>query len=218
MSDVFYKTIRGSCRIAIATSHRPTVLGRDCIPPVGPLLLAPNHVSWFDIPILVYHFPRILDFVALYALFAHPFMCWFYRNMNCIRYDRSGPDAAAVRAVLLRLRRGRIVSIFPEGKLCAYEHSLFTDQPLRPGVARLAMKAQVAVMPVVLEGTDVYRRFDSWVPFFRARYGIAFGEPLPPPVAVRGLDREEALQRFEAEYRNRMRALRENLLLAMQEE
>jgi hypothetical protein len=115
-----------------------------------------------------------------------PVGAWFYRNMNGILYDRSSPDPRAVRGVLERLRRGRLVAIFPEGKLCEYAHSVFTDLPLRPGMCRLAIAAQAPILPVVLLNTDVYCRVRAWMPTRGTRYGIYFiGPLLPPPVLPR---------------------------------
>ncbi|MFH0881102.1 MAG: lysophospholipid acyltransferase family protein [Lentisphaerota bacterium] len=215
MSDAFYWTLRTLSRPAFSTSGRPTILGCENVPRSGPVLLAANHVSWYDIPLLVEHCPRPMDFLAITELYQRPLLRWFYRNMNGIRYDRSNPDAHAVREVLGRLARGRLVAIFPEGKLCKYEDSLFTDHPLRPGMSRLAIAAQAPVLPVVVLDTDVYRQFLAWLPLRRARYGILFGPPLPPPNIVHRAGRAAAIQQFETEYRTRMRELREELLRAM---
>ncbi len=216
MSDLFYKTISTGTSIAFVTSSRAPISGVEHVPLTGGAILAPNHVSWYDIPLLSYHTPRMLDYVATDELFRHPFWDWFYRGMNCIRHDRDAPDPRAVRVILHRLQRGRVVTIFPEGKLCAYENSLFTGCTLRPGMARLAMRAQVPVIPVVLLNTDTYRRFRSWIPFFRARYGVIYGEPLSVPHVASREEQGDVVRSFEESYRARMRALREVLLREMQ--
>jgi 1-acyl-sn-glycerol-3-phosphate acyltransferase len=215
MGDVFYRIVRGLCLVPFGTSGRPTVIGADRIPRSGALLMAPNHVSWYDIPLLVVHSWRLLDFLTLYKLYETPLGRFFYENMNGIRYDWTKPDTSAVRGMRNRLKHGRCVVIFPEGKLCRYEDSVFTGHGLHPGMARLSMAAQVPVLPVVLVNTDVYRRFRAWMPVCGARYGVAFGAPVPPPNAVRPADRATEAKRFEEEYRDRMRALREELLRAM---
>ena len=216
MSDLFYKTIYTGTSIALFTSSRALVRGLEHVPTAGGAILAPNHFSWYDIPLLAYHTPRMLDFVATDELFRRPFWNSFYRGMNCIRHQRDAPDPRAVRMILGRLQKGRVVTIFPEGKLCAYEHSLFTDGVLRPGMARLAMRARVPLIPVVLLNTDTYRRFRSWIPFFRARYGVIYGEPLAVPHVASREEQGETLRTFEEAYRTRMRTLREVLLGEMQ--
>ena len=216
MGDVFYRTIQALCFVPIATSGRATVIGVDRVPRSGPLLMAPNHVSWYDIPLLVVHNRRLLDFLAHYKLYETSVGRWFYGNTNVIRFDSTKPDSRAVRGMLDRLGLGRCVVIFPEGQLCRYEDSVFTDHGLHPGLARLAISTQTPVLPVVLLNTDVYRQFGAWMPVRGARYGLAFGAPIPPPAIVRPTDRTEEAKRFEAEYRNRMRALRAELLQAMQ--
>lgn len=177
--------------------------------------MAPNHVSWYDIPLLVVHTRRLLDFLTLYKLYETPMGRWFYSKSNGIRYDWTKPDANAVRGMMDRLGRGRCVAIFPEGKLCRYEDSVFTGREIHPGMARLAISAQAPVLPVALVGTDVYRRFGAWMPVRGARYGVAFGAPVLPPEVGRGEDRALKAKHFEQDYRGRMCALREELLQAM---
>ena len=215
MSDAFYWTFLTLSRVAFASSGRPIIMGRENVPRSGPVLLAANHVSWYDIPLLAEHCPRHVDFLAIAELYEHPLSAWFYRGMNGIRYDRSKPDTHAVREMLERLAHGRLVAIFPEGKLCKYEESVFTELPLRPGMSRIAIAAQAPILPVVLWNTDVYRKIRAWMPVRRARYGMCFGPPLTPPRVTRAADRPEAIRQFDTEYRARMRDLRKELLKAM---
>ncbi len=215
MSDAFYRTIYVFSWGVFATSARAVVVGSERMPSTGALLLAANHISWYDIPLLAGHSPRLLDFLAINELYQRPMARWFFNGMNGIRYNRSSTDSQAVRGMLARLAKGRVVAIFPEGRLCKYEDSLFSGQPLRPGLARLAMAVQAPVLPVVLWGTDVYRRFLSWMPVRRTRYGMAFGKPIPPPTRVPPSERAEEARRFEEEYRTRMCELRCELLEAM---
>jgi 1-acyl-sn-glycerol-3-phosphate acyltransferase len=216
VGDVFYRTVRTVSYVPFITSGRATVIGADRVPPSGPLLVAPNHVSWYDIPLLAVHNRRLLDFLASYKLYETPVGRWFYENMNGIRFDSTKPDAHAVHRMRDRLGRGRCVVIFPEGQLCRHEDSVFTDHRLYPGMARLAISTQVPVLPVVLLDTDVYRRFRAWMPVRGVRYGLAFGAPIPPPAVVRPIDRTAEAKRFEEKYRHRMRALRAELIQAMQ--
>ncbi len=215
MGDFLYRTVRFLTLVPFRTSGRPTVIGADRIPRSGRLLMAPNHVSWYDIPLLAVHSRRVLDFLATSKLYEGPVGRWFYGQMNGIRYDQSKPDSQAVRGMRSRLAHGRCVVIFPEGKLCRPEDSVFTTHGLHPGMARLALAAQAPVLPVVLVDTDVYRRFRAWMPICGARYGVAFGQPIPPPAHVGMAGRMAEAKRFEEEYRDHMRALHEELRQAM---
>ena len=212
MSDAFYKTICTGSSVAFATSSRGLVIGLGNVPRKGGVILAPNHASWYDVPLLAYHTSRMLDFVGTDELFRHPFWARFYSGMNVIRHNRDAPDSRAAVTILGRLRKERAIALFPEGKLCPYDQSLFTGGVLRPGMARLAMFAQVPVVPVVLINTSAYRRLRSWLPFRRARYGVIYGAPLSAPPMVRGRERSDVLRAFEETYRSRMRALRDVLL------
>ena len=216
MGDVFHRIIRALIFVPFVTSGRATVIGAERVPRSGPLLMAPNHMSWYDILLLVMHCRRLLDFLATYKLYERPMGRWFYENMNAIRCDLTKPDARAVRRMRARLGQGRCVVIFPEGQLCMYEDSVFTGHRLYSGMARLAMATQVPVLPAVLVDTDIYRRFGAWMPVRGSRYGVAFGEPIPPPQAVSPADLMAEAGRFEEKYRVHMRMLRAELIQAMQ--
>jgi 1-acyl-sn-glycerol-3-phosphate acyltransferase len=211
MSDIFFQTVGILPRVAFATSGNATIIGQKKMPTSGRLLLAANHISWYDIPILALHSPRTVDFLADSVFFQNPVSRWFFENMNGIRYDRSSLDSRAVREMIKRMSSGRAVVIFPEGRLCPSGESLFTGLALRPGMARLAITAQAPLLPVVLLGTERYRRFLSWMPVCRTRYGVIFGEPISPP-SRQTSNREASAKRLEEEYRARMCDLRMQLL------
>ena len=178
IEDLYYRTVVLICRHAFWVSSRPVILHRDRVPKRRPFLLVSNHVSPLDVAVLIRHTPRRLDFVSITEMFRKPLVGWFFRGMNAFPLERSKSDPKTVRVILERLERGRVVAMFPEGRLRAEEDSIVHGKPMRPSSARTARMANVQLVPAVVWGTPAYSRWTSWIPIKRTRYGVIYGEPI----------------------------------------
>ena len=208
MSDVFYRSIRLSGRHVFWVSSRPLVLHPARAPRRGPCILVANHHSPFDVPVLMRHVPAPIDFVSIVELFRRPILGRFYGAMNAFPLDRSRPDPATVRRLLRRLERGRVVGLFPEGRLRPVAQSVTDGGPVRPSVGRLAVMSGAPVIPCVLLGTAAYHRWAAWIPVRSVRYAINFGE------AIRlesGVPADTAAERIEQRMTAAMRSLAQEL-------
>lgn len=218
MSDWFYSATRFVCHHPFILTRRPTLLHRERLDRAGAFLVASNHASAYDVPLLIAHSPRRrLDFVSATEVCLHPLFGPFYRAMNAFPLERARPDAPAVRTLLERLSRGRAVVIFPEGRFSLGDQSVVHGGAIRPGLGRIAMLAQVPVLPVVVVGSTHYKRPTAWIPFKGTRYGIVVGEPMTapkPPADAPPAEIKAAAEAFEEEYKVRMRALHAELLAA----
>jgi len=178
MSDVAYWTVvhglRGffSCFCRVER-HRTREV------PAGPWILACNHLSHFDPPLIAGAFRRPLDFLAMRELFQPAWFGFLLRAIGVIPVGRRQADTTALKAALRRLEKGRIVCVFPEGGLRAGETSVLGGAELTEGVALLAARSQVAVRPAVIVGSDQLYARQNWIR--RPRVVVAVGEPLPPP-------------------------------------
>ena len=180
MSDPFYTFIWHLFYPAFWTSSSPTVIGSEHTRRPGPYILASTHESPYDVPLLMRHAARKLDFVSITEVFQNPFVAWFYGNMNAFPLDRSRPDPKTLRTLLHRLEQGRVVAMFPEGRLSPGEKSVIHTGKIRPGIGRIAQLANVPIIPAVVINSGAYSRFTSWLPHRRTRYGIIFGQPIDP--------------------------------------
>jgi 1-acyl-sn-glycerol-3-phosphate acyltransferase len=99
----------------VPVSASPVVLNHGRIPPRGPVLLAPNHLSHYDVPALMAETRRNIDFVSSVEFRRTPIVGPLFRAMNCMFLDRGRADPATAKAIVDRLRRGRLVAMFPEG-------------------------------------------------------------------------------------------------------
>jgi 1-acyl-sn-glycerol-3-phosphate acyltransferase len=196
VSELFYNIVHTIGSAIFWVSSRPTLLHVDRSRRKGAYVLASNHHSPYDVPLLIYHTKRKLDFVSTVEVFSNRFAGWFYGNMNAFPLDRSKPDSPTVRTILDRLARGRVVAMFPEGGFRKPEDSVIHGGRMRPGVARLAQMANVPVIPVVVLHSKVYQSLTAWLPLKRMRYGLIYGEPitlnpnLPKPEAATAMEED----------------------------
>ena len=164
MGDRFYTGVHFVGSLIFMASSRPVILHVERTDRAGPFILAANHHSPYDVPLLIRHSRRKLDFVSIVEIFKHPFVRWFYGSMNAFAIDRSRADSAGVRTILHRLRNGRAVAMFPEGRIRRPPNSVTEGHPFRPGVARLAIMANVPIVPAVVVNSAAYERTTSWLP------------------------------------------------------
>ena len=159
---------------------RPWAQGIENVPRDGAVILASNHLSyadWLFMPALV---PRRVTFVAKAEYFESPgIKGWlqkkFFAGSGQVPIDRtSGLTAAgAIQTQLRLLQQGEVCGIYPEGTR-SHDGRLYRG---RTGVARLALDADVKVIPVAVIGTNIIAPPGKVFGKF-ARPGVRFGEPL----------------------------------------
>jgi 1-acyl-sn-glycerol-3-phosphate acyltransferase len=178
MSDRSYYWARGLCFPFFWVSSRPIVVHPERATLPGGYILASNHLSTFDAPVLVGYTPRDIDFLTLGDLRHKPLAHAFLSCFNVIYVDRRRRDNRAVREMVRRLRQGRVIGWFPEGAVRTAEASIINGGPIDADIARIAAIAPAPVIPCVVLGADRFRRVRSWLPLRAVRYGIIYGQPL----------------------------------------
>ncbi|GAB4170123.1 MAG: hypothetical protein Fur0032_08860 [Terrimicrobiaceae bacterium] len=150
------------------------------VPMDGGLILASNHVSHFDPPLVALNFPRPVDWVAMSELSSTWWSEALFRLVNTIPIRRGAPDRAAMREAAVRIEAGRVVGIFPEGGIRDGQASMLSGAaPLR-GTALLARMTGAPVIPCAIVGSDRLYNKRRWRPGNRAPVWVALGEALPP--------------------------------------
>ena len=130
--------------------HHIEVVNPPRLPPRGPALLVCNHVSGLDPLLLQSVCKRLIVWMMAREYYDIKALTWVYRTVDAIPVDRSGRDLSATRAALRALEEGRIVGIFPEGRI-ETDHDLL---PFQTGIALIAIKTGVPVYPAYLDGTQ----------------------------------------------------------------
>jgi len=199
VSDWFYRLVRFVGTPAFFVSASPVVLHLDRVRREGGYLLASNHFSPYDVALLIRHTPRLLDFVTIVEMYKIPWVRRFFTHMNTVALDRGRVDTVTTRRILEKLKRGRVVAMFPEGRLQDESGSVLSGGKIRTGVFGLAQKADVPIIPCVILGTRAYSRFVHWLPLRRTFYALNYGEPMFP--SGRWDDLVVAEQELRAAYR-----------------
>jgi len=171
----------------------------------GAWILAANHISHFDPPLLGIAARHKIDWMGMVELFQIPVLAGWLRVIDTFPVDRARLDRQAVRIALTRLRAGHAVGVFPEGGIRDGSRSVLEGAPTRPGVAGLSQMTGAPIIPCVIMGSDrCYVLPRLWRPGRRIPVWIAFGSPLPP---VAGKDRALARSALEANLSDAFREL-----------
>lgn len=135
----------------------------DPIPSKGPLILAANHISHFDPPLVGSLFPRAVDWMAMDELFQNALSARALDLAGAFRVQRDGSDRTALRMAARRLQSGRVVGIFPEGGIRAGASSILEGAPMRPGVGALSLLGKAPILPCAVIGTDRLYKKANWL-------------------------------------------------------
>jgi 1-acyl-sn-glycerol-3-phosphate acyltransferase len=153
---------------------RPWVEGLENVPAEGPVILAPNHLSFMDSIFMPLVVPRRVVYLGKSDYFGK-WYSWFFRGAGVIPVRREGGDAAeaALQAGVEQLRQGLAVGIYPEGTRSP-DGRLYRG---KTGVARMALRGECPIVPVALIGTFECQPPGKKLPRIR-RVGVRFGRPL----------------------------------------
>jgi 1-acyl-sn-glycerol-3-phosphate acyltransferase len=161
----FYGFARFVCRVIFTVVWRMRVVGGEAIPAAGPLIVACNHVSYLDPPVLGSAFPRPVEYMAKQELFRIPILGPVITGLHAFPVDRSRGDGAAIKRAVSVLRGGAALGIFPEG-------TRNKDGTVKPqgGVALLHHLTGAPIVPAFVQGTKDAKRL--------ARISVVIGEPV----------------------------------------
>lgn len=165
--------------------------GAENIPHGGAYVVAINHISIFDPPLLLVTWPETLEAIGAVDVFDKPVQGPILKLYGTIPVHRGEYDRALIDKMLTILRQGSPLMIAPEGGR-SHESGL---RRAKPGISYIVDEAQVPVVPVGIVGTtDDYLK--KAIRLQRPRLELNVGGPLRlPPIEGRGEARREARQR-----------------------
>jgi len=123
--------------------------GRDVFPKTGGVIVAANHASYLDIPLIGCAIRRRVCFIGRANLFPNRYVSWVLQRLGWIPLKTHRLDRQAFGIALAHLKSGTPVVIFPEGSRTE-DGEL---QPGRPGIGYLVEESQCQVIPAYISGT-----------------------------------------------------------------
>ncbi len=177
------------------------VEGRENIPDKGAIIVAPNHKSYWDPPVIGVAFHnRVIHYMAKEELFRNPIFGWIIRQFGTFPVKRGTVDRAAVRQAVRELKSGNPLGIFPEGTRIKREglgrfHS---------GMASLALMTGTPVIPVAVLGSmDLPKKNGPLAVLIGKPIAVAKERPTDEKVAELNEKVKGEIQRLMDEYRSR---------------
>jgi 1-acyl-sn-glycerol-3-phosphate acyltransferase len=190
---MFYWLTKNFFKIAFIIYNRAEVRGIENCSVQGPCILASNHASHLDPPLVGAMFPGRLTFVAIEYLFRMPFIGFCIRHLGVIpiTHDKASSAVEMLKLSLKLLQEGKKVILFPEGTR-SWDGKL---KDFEGGVAMLALKTGAPILPIFVEGTHRSMPRGSRFPK-PTKLRITFGSLLHPedlPEDLSGKAKREAL-------------------------
>jgi 1-acyl-sn-glycerol-3-phosphate acyltransferase len=167
-----YRALRAPLRFTLTRWFDLRVDGLEHLPSSGPYLIAANHHNYLDGIVLGVTVPEPISFLVMPRVWrATPLHPMFHRNIRSIPIDLERADVGALRRALRSLQEGRVVGIFPEGPFSVRGQL----EPGLPGVALLALRSGVPVIPAGIRGTyEALAGRRGYIPR-RAALSVRFG-------------------------------------------
>lgn len=144
------------------------VSGRENIPEDGPVVIAANHLSLLDPPVLGAAATRKVHFMAKSELFKPAWFGALIRKLGAFPVRRGAMDRDAIKTGLTILKENKVLAVFPEGTRSK------TGELGRAGggAFMMAVKRKAKIVPAYIYGTDL-KRHPGW-----PKVRVIFGKPM----------------------------------------
>ncbi|MBT3278697.1 MAG: 1-acyl-sn-glycerol-3-phosphate acyltransferase [Phycisphaerales bacterium] len=175
--------------------------GRHHEPTSGGVVFVSNHQSYLDPPMVGVATQRPMNFMARDSLFRVPLLGPILHRVNAFPVKRGTADTGAIREAMRRIKRGGMMTIFPEGTR-SFDGII---KPFRPGVSMLAQRAADWVVPVCVDGAyEIWPR-QQILPS-GGEVTVEFGEPIDAKTI-----RKQPPEEFLADVRQRVIELQHSI-------
>ncbi|HMP88656.1 MAG TPA: lysophospholipid acyltransferase family protein [Kiritimatiellia bacterium] len=145
-----YKTSRVLLLCWLRWKFKLKVSGENNVPEQGGVIIASNHASYLDPPLLACPLKhRVVRFMARDTLFINPMARWYFFRTGVVPLSRDRGDVGAIKSAIQLLKQGQCVGLFPEGTR-TLDGNL---QSAKGGIGFLIAKAEVPVVPVYISGS-----------------------------------------------------------------
>ncbi len=150
--------------------YRLKVYGKENIPQTNDYIVAPNHLSTLDPPMIAAIMPRPVAFMAKKELFYNPFLCWWLNWLGAFAVDRENLSVSTIRTVLTIRKTKWVFGIFPQGK----RQAPGTISDITKGFASLAKTTKCGILPVGITGSEEAKHLP-----FSGKIVVKIGKVIP---------------------------------------
>ncbi|MEW6001366.1 MAG: lysophospholipid acyltransferase family protein [Nitrospirota bacterium] len=172
MKFFLYRFLKITLSIFLKVFYRFEVFGSENVPDRGGAIVAANHASYLDPPVIAAALKRCPTYIAKEGLFKVPLLGPFIRLFS-FPVKRGKTLPSTIKEAVSRLKEGEIIVIFPEGGRSADGNILEAKR----GVGMIAALSRIPVIPVLIEGTD--KALPMGVKLLRpAKIKVIFGNPI----------------------------------------
>ncbi|TES85457.1 1-acyl-sn-glycerol-3-phosphate acyltransferase [Candidatus Aerophobetes bacterium] len=205
-TPLWYYFLWGLTLIIFKVSFKIKIRGKENIPSKGPAVVASNHLSYLDPIVLGLITPRRMNFIAKEELFGNSLFRALITQLGAFPLKRERFDRAGYERALAILREGGILILFPEGTRAQH------GKPghLRQGAVRIALRAGVPLVPIVIAGTDsILPRGKRTIRLGKIR--VEVGKPLAAVKLDKTQDSRRETDELLGSLKRRMKKLRDEL-------
>lgn len=149
----FIKFIKWILLFYFKAFHQIKFYGYENIPLTGPVIIAPNHVSYYDPVFVGAGITRDVEFMAWGRLFSIPILSKMIRLCGAFPVEASKADKSAYVDAIRTLEKGMALIVFPEGK----RSDDGEVKEFKPGIARIACRANAMIVPATISGA-----YEAW--------------------------------------------------------
>jgi 1-acyl-sn-glycerol-3-phosphate acyltransferase len=201
---MLYQSLKFIFQILFRTFYTYNVEGKEHLPKSA-TIIAPNHASFLDPPLVSLAHPNPMHFFARKTLFKNKIFSYLLSKVNAHPIASGAEGMRALAFAKKLLNNNEMVVLFPEGT----RSKDGTLLPLRKGVISLAIKSQVSITPMYIKGAyEIWPR-GSTFPKLRGKVTCTYGKPLNPKNYLH-LSSQEATESMLEDLRNSLLSMQNN--------
>lgn len=191
------KILKFLVRIFYRILFKIEIEGLDKIPENEGVIIAPNHISNFDPPMLVGFLPQTIKIMGKAELFKNKLLAWFFTKVGVFPINRGDADITAIKTAMRFLKANYPVLMFPHGTRIKQGE----DVGVKEGVILIALRAKKNILPAYISGTFG----------FRHKVTLTFGEVFDLSEYYSAKLTPEEVKALSVELWERMKALNKGL-------
>jgi 1-acyl-sn-glycerol-3-phosphate acyltransferase len=194
-----WKLAQSIVRVWTSVRFDLKVYGRRNVPDEGGALIISNHQSLLDPVVLGAQLHRPMSYLAKSELWNNPLFGWLISHLYAFPVKQGAGDVGAIKETIRRLHEGHLLNIYPEGSRTETGELL----PIQAGAALVIRKADVPVIPAVIDGS-----FHAWPKGKKLPVGHPVRVLIGKPVRLEHLKGKEIVQEIDRMFREMLAELR----------